>query len=88
MSIADRVSEAVSLLEGWKGSFYPGCPQAAEAENQMFRFNLWTSNNVIFTSPRASMDWILRNNPILLSTMEDLLDDLKTNLTGVILFAD
>lgn len=82
MSIADRAREAEGAFESWRTSFEPGSPQVEEAENQLFRFNLWTSNNFIFGAERASMDWRLRNAAVLHSAMEDLLNDLKDNLIG------
>ncbi|KAL4884462.1 hypothetical protein BJY04DRAFT_8981 [Aspergillus karnatakaensis] len=49
-------------------------------ENQMFRFNLWCENNFVFASRRASMDWRLRNAPLLESSVCELLDDLQSHL--------
>ena len=43
----------------------------------------WTSNNCVFHPLRASMDWRLRSSPLLESTVLDLLNDLKNDLTGV-----
>ncbi|KAJ6016171.1 hypothetical protein N7540_010762 [Penicillium herquei] len=83
MSIAARAREAANKFEEWKDSVSESDLQVEYIENQMFRFNLWTFNNYVFESPRASMDWRLRNAPLLLSTMEDLLEDLKTSLLGV-----
>ncbi|KAJ5915595.1 hypothetical protein N7466_011528 [Penicillium verhagenii] len=82
MAIADRATEVVVLLEKWRTSFSPASSSIDEAENQLFRFNLWASNNSIFESRRASMDWRLRNAPLIQSAMEDLLDDLKISLSG------
>lgn len=82
MPIADRAREIASLLEKWRASFDPSSPDVEEAGNQLFRFNLWISNNFVFESPRASIDWRLRHASVLQSTMEDLLDDLRNSLTG------
>lgn len=83
MSIADRAREVEVAFELWRNALGPGSPDVEEAENQLFRFNLWTSNNFIFERTRTSMDWRLRNASILHSAMADLLDDLKANLTGI-----
>ncbi|KAJ5341809.1 CNH domain protein [Penicillium brevicompactum] len=48
MSIADRAREVEVGFELWRNSLEPGSPAVEEAENQLFRFNLWTSNNFIF----------------------------------------
>lgn len=81
MSIATQARELDGLLESWRTQFPAGSPEIEQADNQVFRFNLWTSNNFVFESPRASMDWRLRNAPLLQSTLEDLLNDLKSSLT-------
>lgn len=83
MSIADRAREVEVGFELWRNSLEPGSPAVEEAENQLFRFNLWTSNNFIFERTRTSMDWRLRNASVLHSAMGDLLDDLKANLAGI-----
>ncbi|KAJ5707613.1 hypothetical protein N7488_007414 [Penicillium malachiteum] len=81
MYIAARAREAANTFEEWKDSASGSSGlEVEEIENQMFRFNLWIFNNYVFESPRASMDWRLRNAPLLLSTMEDLLEDLNTSL--------
>ncbi|KAL2818529.1 hypothetical protein BDW59DRAFT_152021 [Aspergillus cavernicola] len=79
MTIAMRAAECAQLFEGMS--------QAATSdmlrqdwENQIFRFNLWSANNFIFAPTRASMDWRLRNAPLLESTMVELLDDLRSSL--------
>ncbi|KAL4983893.1 hypothetical protein BDW68DRAFT_25946 [Aspergillus falconensis] len=51
-----------------------------EWENQIFRFNLWSSNNFVFAPTRASMDWRLRNAPTVESAICELLDDLQSGL--------
>lgn len=80
MSIATQARELDGLFESWRTQFPAGSPEIEQAENQVFRFNLWTSNNFVLESPRASMDWRLRNAPLLQSTLEDLLSDLKSSL--------
>ncbi|KAJ5741665.1 hypothetical protein N7533_011074 [Penicillium manginii] len=82
MSIATKAKKAADLFEQWRERSLLLSTELEYAENQLFRFNLWTSNNYIFESPRASMDWRLRNAPLLQSAMNDLLEDLILNLIG------
>ena len=78
MSIADRARDANFFFEVWRTSFEPGSPHVEEDEHQLFRFNRWAPNNFIFEISRDSIDWRLRNVSAFHSTMEDLLNDLKS----------
>ncbi|CAI7673710.1 unnamed protein product [Penicillium pancosmium] len=80
MSIAAQAKRAADLFEEWREKSALSPTGLEHAENQLFRFNLWTSNNYVLESPRASMDWRLRNAPLLQSAMGDLLDDLIMGL--------
>jgi hypothetical protein len=80
-SIADGAEECSQLFDKWLKS--SAGDELQDAENQIFRFNLWAANNFIFAPTRGSMDWRLRNAPLLESAMVDLLDDLKSNLISM-----
>jgi hypothetical protein len=82
MSIAAQAKRAADLFEEWREKSTLNPTGLEQAENQLFRFNLWTSNNYVLENPRASMDWRLRNAPLLRSAMGDLLDDLIMGLIG------
>ncbi|CAI7654372.1 unnamed protein product [Penicillium manginii] len=82
MSIAKKAKKAADLFDQWREKSTLSSTELEYAENQLFRFNLWTSNNYVFESPRASIDWRLRNAPLLQSAMDDLLDDLIMSLIG------
>lgn len=82
MSIAAQAKKVAYLFEEWREKSAHNPTELDHAENQQFRFNLWMSNNYVVDSPRASMDWRLRNAPLLQSTMGDLLDDLIMSLGG------
>lgn len=86
MSIAAQAKTAANLFEEWREKSANNPTNLEHVENQLFRFNLWTSNNYVLESSRASMDWRLRNAPLLQSTMDDLLDDLIMSLAGNIIF--
>ncbi|KAL4898869.1 hypothetical protein BDW74DRAFT_184293 [Aspergillus multicolor] len=81
MAIAAKTVECARVLDGILQAAN-GDELAQEWENQVFRFNLWVSNNLIFASAKASMDWRLRNAPLLESSMVELLDDLQTTLNN------
>ena len=80
MAIAARAAECSRLFDEWLKSSAFITP---DVENQIFRFNLWVTNNFIFAPTRASMDWRLRSAPLLESAMVDLLDDLKSNFISI-----
>lgn len=86
MSIAAQAKTAANLFEEWRKKSANNPTDLEHVENQLFRFNLWTSNNHVLESPHASMDWRLRKAPLLQSTMNDLLDDLIMSLAGNIIF--
>ncbi|KAH8692087.1 hypothetical protein BGW36DRAFT_386928 [Talaromyces proteolyticus] len=81
MAIATGAAQCDRLFEKWMKAIADHETALMQgAENQVFRFNLWTANNFIYAPTRASMDWRLRNAPFLESVLIDLLDDLKSNL--------
>jgi hypothetical protein len=80
MAIATKAAECSRLFDEWSKSPAFLTP---DVENQIFRFNLWITNNFVFAPTRGSMDWRLRNAPLLESAMVDLLDDLKSNLISI-----
>lgn len=83
MAISEKAAECAQLFDEWLKSSASDELLVQDAENQIFRFNLWAANNFIFAPVRASMDWRLRNTPLLESAMTDLLDNLKTNLISM-----
>ncbi|KAL2855689.1 hypothetical protein BJX68DRAFT_264043 [Aspergillus pseudodeflectus] len=79
MAIAQRAAQCALGLEGML-QLTATEDARLEWENQIFRFNLWSANNFVFAPTRASMDWRLRNAPLLESSMCELLDDLQSSL--------
>ncbi|KAJ0421436.1 hypothetical protein BJY00DRAFT_108879 [Aspergillus carlsbadensis] len=79
MAIAQKAAQCAVSLEGMVQAG-PTEEARQEWENQIFRFNLWSANNFVFAPIRASMDWRLRNAPLLESSMCELLDDLQSTL--------
>ncbi|KAL3447674.1 hypothetical protein BJX65DRAFT_307737 [Aspergillus insuetus] len=79
MAIAQKAAQCALCLEGISQAA-PTEDARQEWENQIFRFNLWSANNFVFAPTRASMDWRLRNAPLLESSMCELLDDLQSSL--------
>jgi hypothetical protein len=79
MAIAQRAAQCALGLEGIL-QLTATEDARLEWENQIFRFNLWSANNFVFAPTRASMDWRLRNAPLLESSMCELLDDLQSSL--------
>ncbi|GLB14826.1 hypothetical protein AtubIFM61612_004628 [Aspergillus tubingensis] len=77
MAVASRAAECAQLFDRLASALDGTEP---DIENEIFRFNLWAANNFILAPGRASMDWRLRNAPLLQSTMVELLDDLKVDL--------
>nr|XP_003188546.1 hypothetical protein ANI_1_2164014 [Aspergillus niger CBS 513.88] len=80
MAIASRAAECAQLFDKYARTLDGDELLKQDMENEIFRFNLWAANNFILTPGRASMDWRLRNAPLLQSTMAELLDDLKADL--------
>jgi hypothetical protein len=83
MAIAARAAECSRLFHEWLKSSTDDEFLTQDTENQIFRFNLWAANNFIFAPTRGSMDWRLRNAPLLESAMVELLDNLKSNLISM-----
>jgi hypothetical protein len=79
MAIAQKAAQCALSLEGILQAA-PTEDARQEWENQIFRFNLWSANNFVFAPIRASMDWRLRNAPLLESSMCELLEDLQSAL--------
>lgn len=80
MAVASRAAECAQLFDRLASALDGTEP---DIENEIFRFNLWAANNFILAPGRASMDWRLRNAPLLQSTMVELLDDLKVDLISM-----
>ncbi|KAF9890253.1 hypothetical protein FE257_006165 [Aspergillus nanangensis] len=80
MAIAARAAECARHFDQQSKAPVSNELLQQEWENQVFRFNLWCSNNFIFAPTRASMDWRLRDAPLLESGMVELLEDLESNL--------
>lgn len=83
MAIASRAAECAQLFDKYARTLDGDELLKQDMENEIFRFNLWAANNFILTPGRASMDWRLRNAPLLQSTMAELLDDLKADLISM-----
>jgi hypothetical protein len=84
MAIAARAAECSQLFDKWLKASAGDEFLTQNAENQIIRFNLWAANNFVFAPTRGSMDWRLRNAPLLESAMVDLLDDLRSNIISML----
>ncbi|GES60153.1 phosphatases II [Aspergillus terreus] len=49
-------------------------------ESVAFRFNIWCENDSVQSPTKASMDWRLRDAPLLQSAVVEALDDLERDL--------
>ncbi|KAL5364474.1 hypothetical protein BJX96DRAFT_133061 [Aspergillus floccosus] len=79
MSIDASAAECTLLFESIRQ--VPGGDDVKqECESLIFRFNIWCENDFIIAPTRVSMDWRLRDAPLLESAMVELLDDLKSDL--------
>jgi hypothetical protein len=79
VDISNRAAECLQLLERWKRKDASGLPPA---QNAVFLFRLWATNNFVFTNDRMCLDWRLRNIAVLASVIRDLLDSFKTTLSS------
>ena len=74
--ISKSAEEFLGLLEKWKQLNNPAAQDSQEepaADKMVFYFRLWAANNFVFTNDAMSMDWRLRNAPLLVSVMTHLL---------------
>lgn len=79
MAIAASATKCARLFESLL-QLPPSDDLKQNWESVVFRFNIWCENNYILHPRRASMDWRLRDAPLIESAMVEVLDELKRDL--------